>query len=105
MEILKEERRDPAEEQPQRPAVAEVHRSHRQNSPREAEPGYPGARNSRQSPGIQPLELGRGHLGMLARIVAEKPDPDRHPDKAGDAEHDKRAAPRQKHDKPSDQRR
>ena len=94
MIVLVEEGRDPAQEQPQRPAVAEIDRvtGRMRRDERAATAPARVADASRCARGSVASSSAR-HAAVLARIVAEIPHPDRDPDQAHQRQHDERAAP------------
>src|SRR6185437_6400660 len=104
VEVLHEERWDPTEEQPQRPAIAEIDERHRQDAARQLEPRdrLPSGAAARRR---QRRELRGGHLLVLPRLVAEERVPAGNPDEAGEAEHDEGAAPGDDGDERRDKRR
>src|SRR5258706_15978633 len=91
LKILHEERRNPAEEQPQGPTVAEIDDRHRQDAARQFQPRHLSPRCS-ASRRRQGGELLLGHPFVLARLVAEERGPGGDPDQAGKTQYDEGAA-------------
>ena len=102
--VLVEERRNPAQEQPQRPAVAEIDRGHRQHAAKQLEPRH---RRVGAGCGCGPAarQAPRRVSGGVAGTSRKYHDHSQDPDEAQQRQHDERAAPRHQLDQQGDQRR
>ncbi len=94
----------PAQQHPQRPAIAEIGRRDRQKADHQRTPrnvglglADPGGRQFRQGPG--------GHVGMGLRVVAIGPEPESAPDQTEGPIHEEGAAPAEPADQDGDHRR